>query len=76
MNDKKGLFLEFYDNLEQTWITFKLLELLDMLALEKTWITFKLLEPLDTLAKRAARSAASLINALKVSKSKLKDAMA
>ena len=26
VNDKKGLFLEFYDNLEQTWITFMLLE--------------------------------------------------
>ena len=26
VNDLKGLFLESYDNLEQSWITFKLLE--------------------------------------------------
>ena len=43
MNDLKGLFLESYDNLEQSWIT------------------FKLLEPSHTLAKRAARSAASVV---------------
>ena len=32
MNDKKGIFLAFYDNIEQTCITFKLLEPLDTLA--------------------------------------------
>ena len=32
MNDEKGIFLELYDNVEQTYITFKLLEPLDTLA--------------------------------------------
>ena len=32
MNDEKGIFLELYDNIEQTYITFKLLEPLDTLA--------------------------------------------